>query len=327
MIIPLQALIDFKKDSVFIKNNNIIPILNYIKFSPGVITKDNLNQFIDYNCDAVTESLLIEERVLFNFLSVAKSDINIEIKGGVITLSDGSIIVKTKAEDVNLYPKHASPDDLQSIPSEVFASIYCAAQFISDDTTMGVKSFVFSGNDHVAGTDGFIAYIEEVKDSPDLILDKQTALKVGSFVDMKFCDDNKYYHFINDKASYGFIKFEQPFFDLSPLKKSGSTPTFTTSKKQWIDFNNLSMSSTLSKTTTCTFTYNHAIEMVMNDPVIDIKQTLPMLGGMDGSFTYNPAHMNRLLSAVPDETLDFYQEKNKFIIKGSNFITLIQEII
>lgn len=331
MKVLLANLQKFKSDAAHIKTNPIIPILGNIKFENGHITKNNLKEFIIQQCDEVDKDFLIDEKILFNFLSVASDDITFTITKKKIRITDGKISVSSPTEDIINFPKvEADFENLQNLSEDVLSGIGIASRFIIDDETQPIKSNVFVGNDHICGSDGFIAYVNKVGDVPEIILDKTSASKIGS-LPLCFYTENKSYNlFCSGKTTYGFIKPEQKFFDLSPLVKVPDEMSFQVRKESLIKFNDACITSSPAKSITSKLDVQNGfmiLSMKDADFSIDVDQKIEVPGKSDAEFGYNPAYMNRLLKAVPDSELNFYQGPNKYFITGKNFTSLIMEII
>lgn len=330
MKLSLTTLQKFRSDAAHIKTNPIIPILSYIKFENGNIIKNNLREFIIQECDGITDNFLIDEKILFNFLSVASGDISFKVTAKKITITDGNITVTSPTEDITQFPTTtANFDDLVNLNDEVLSAIGIAAKFITEDETNPIKSHVFIGNDHVAASDGFIAYLNNVGSVPAMVLDKLTAQKIGSLPVCFHTQTESYNFFCSTKTTYGFIRPEQKFFDLSPMLKVPEDISFSIKKDALIKFNEACITSSPAKSITSRLEIiDGVLVLTMKDAdySIDVNQRIPLEGNAD-TFGYNPTLMNRLLKAVPDSDLKFYQGSNKYFIKGSNFTSLIMELV
>lgn len=114
MKISTSELKRFKHNSSFIKKNNILPILGYLKFDDGKITKTNLHSFIEQKTN-VKGSFLVPEMNLFNFLARSTEDfVDVYVKDGMCIISDGKLpVVKVPTEDIKHFPSTPTPDEEQ----------------------------------------------------------------------------------------------------------------------------------------------------------------------------------------------------------------------
>ncbi len=330
MNFKLIDLKDFKEKSAFIKQNSIIPVLSNIRFDKGRLIKNNLKEFIVYQLNNDIETL-IDERILMNYISTAKGDVEITVNGKKVTITDGSIPVTSTAGNVDEYPiTSLSEAALLSLPEGTQDAIAMAAKFINPSAD-GYVSFVFCGKGMVAASDNFIGNITPVSEVPTMILSKECALAVCGLEDPEFAESDNYYFFRSGHVTYGFIKPEQQFIDFTPFLTYSDEKSFTLAKSELVRFNDVCVNSGQSKALSAKFAkVNGHLVMTMNDTdyAVDAGAKVVASGSEVDEFKYSPALMNRLLKALPEQELTFVQGKHKYYIKGQlNYLTLIMEMV
>lgn len=322
----------FKSRSSFIKQTNIMPILDYLKFDKGAVTKNNLGSFItqEINCDG---SFLIHERVLMNLVdNTTAKEIEVIIGEKNIKISDGSTTLTSPTDNIDLFPKNDKADgEVTTIPEGVMESIAIASKFIVDEDLIQVKMFVFVGNGYVCGSNGVIAYIEKIKDkTPNMVLPKDVVSAIGKYGEVDFSENKSYYFFSSGNCKIGFSKPEFKFYDMTPFGKiPENLPAFSAEKSEIIKFNDICLSSSPSKDKTSSMNLNGKLhlERIDSDFGIEVSKDVEAQGEAAHKFNFNPSQLNTLLKFVPDEMLTFYQDESKYYITGtSGFVSLIMEI-
>lgn len=334
MKIKVSELKQFKGNSSFIKQTNILPVLGYLKFDDGCITKSNMGCFLVQEVDGVNESFLVDEKILMNFMDCTSApEIEIKLKDKRVLITDGNTKVFSPTEDIINFPKHESEFvDGVVLSNKTLMDISIASNFIISDPLMPFRSHVFVGRKHVAGSNSFIAYIAKSEDEvPEIILSKDTAMAVGKLPIASFSQTDRWHLFKTDKAMYGFIKPEINFFDVSQYGVFDRTlPSFEIDKTDMIRFNDMCISSSPSKDLTASFKINDGnikLEMQDIDYEISITKDIPVNGSMEGTFIFIPANINQLLKNIPDTNLTFTHSKPMFYITaGEEFTTLIMGV-
>lgn len=331
--IPLADLRQFKKNSSFIKQNGIIPILDYIKFDNGQITKTNQNEYIIFKSN-FTGSFLVEERVLFNFIEYASgNELLFSFNGKKITLSDGNTEVTSQSEDLGLFPiPEICTQDKIELPNEVLLAISTAAQYTQEYEFDPKRPYVFVGAKAVAASDGLIGFYKKFDiDLPEMVLSEKTATKIGSLSSVMFCQNERYLFFETPNSTYGFIKPEPKFFNLGNYFNYPKEVSFIVNKRDFIAFNDTCIAVSPSKAKYPTFKIEGNmlhLSMVDHDYNINVKRLLSVSGEMKGEFPYIAVLMSKLLKSAPDEDLIFYQGNKKFYIIGdSGFTSLVMELV
>ena len=330
MKLNVEQLKRFKANSASIKSNGIIPILDYLKFDKGTVTKNAMGSFVIQKIDGCTKSFLVDEKILMNFVAYTSSPtIDIEIKDGKVIMSDGSTKKISPTEPIENFPTNDESDDKPvTVDREVLESVGIASQFVIEEEAQTAKSFVFVGNKHVCGSNGMIAYVDEfVEDLPQMILDKQIAYTISKYSTVKFSKNDSYIFFETDDLKFGFVKPEIAFFDESPFGKFEATSSFTMNKSELVAINDMVINDTVSKIATASiYVKKNKLFFEMNDVGYEVNTTKQI--DVDGNdtevFNYNPTLMNKLLKSIPDSEVTFNQTPNRFYITGdSGFVALI----
>lgn len=335
MKIKVADLKSFKANAAFIKQNSIIPVLSYLKFQDGAITKNNLSAFLIQKIGKSKEAFLVDEKILMSFIdNTSDEEIEIKLDNKRVMISDSTTKDYSPTEEIINFPSNEdSPEDQTEFDLDVLSAIKITSAFIMPDGDMPAKSHIFIGKKAVAGSNGFVAYIETFKkELPEVVLKKDTAAAVSKFDTVNFSQTERYHFFENGNCKYGFIKPDYPFFDLTVFgtfnKKS---PKFTINKNDFIRFNDICISSSVIKTMTANFTIAGVqLKLTMKDADYerDIVKDVVIEGKMEGEFMFMPIYMNQLLKNVPDTDLTFYQEKDKYYVTGdSGFTSLIMATV
>lgn len=336
MKIKVSDLRSFKANSGFIKQNNIIPVLSYLKFENGSVTKNNLNSFIIQSVGNSNESFLVDEKILMNFIDcTSESEIEIKLKDKRIHISDGNTKVTSPTDDLVNFPTNENEElEKTELDAEVLSAIKIASNFImAEEGDMPVKAYVFVGGSLVAGSNGFIVYLEKFdKALPNFLLSKEIASSLGKYSSVSFSQSGNYYFLETDKIKLGFIKPNQGFVDFSPFSNfNKNVPSFVINKNEFIRFNDMAVSSTPIKGVPATFSVEKKkMKLDYNDTnyEINISKEIPAEGTMEGSFTFLPNNLNPLLKSVPDEILTFYQAKDRYYVTGdSGFVSFVTRML
>jgi len=184
----------FKKNSSHIKRNNILPILDFIKFDNGTITKSNINEFIVQESN-FSGSFLIEERVLFNFIEYTNAaEIIFEADGNKIKLSDG--VQKTTATqgDIALFPvTEKPPKETVSLTDTILKLFGAAAKYTIEEDHDLIISHIFIGGNAIMASDRFIGFFRTIdRELPKTAIPKHVAERVSSIDPADFSEtENK----------------------------------------------------------------------------------------------------------------------------------------
>lgn len=330
--VPMSDIRLFKKNSSHIRNNGILPILDYVKFDNGTIIKTNLNEFVVQESN-FGGAFLIEERVLFNFIEYTNaSDLLLTVEGNKITLSDGTQKTTSTCGDLLVYPETESPpEESFSLTDTILKLFGAASKYTRDDEYDLIVSHIFVGGDVITASDRLIAFCKKIdRDLPKIAIHRLVAERVSSMDPAKFFQSDKKFFFRVGKVLYGFPKTEATHVDMRHFFKYESNYSFAAAKSDLIDFNDMCLSMSPSKICHPTMEITNGklrLCAIDRDYGVDNEKEIDVAGSMIDKFKYDAALMNRLLKTAPDEELSFRQSKNMFYITGeSGFTSLIMEL-
>ena len=105
MKLKVNEIKKFKSVAGALRQNNILPILSYLKFEDRIITKSNKESFVTMEAD-FEGSVLIDEKILMSFIEyVSGSEIDVNVSGNSVVLSCGKEKYKSPTDDVINFPK------------------------------------------------------------------------------------------------------------------------------------------------------------------------------------------------------------------------------
>jgi DNA polymerase III sliding clamp (beta) subunit (PCNA family) len=330
--VPVADIRSFKKNSAHIKNNGILPILDYVKFDNGTITKTNLNEFVVQESN-FSGAFLIEERVLFNFIEyTSASDILFAADGKKITLSDGSQKFTSNQGDISVYPvTEEMPEEKYSLTDTILKLFGAAAKYTKEDQYDLIISHIFVGNEVITASDRLIAFCRKIdRDLPKTAIPRFVAERVSSMEPAMFAQTEKKIFFQTGKVLYGFPKTEATYVDMRQYFKYEKGNSFVVDRSEIVSFNEMALSMSPSKICHPTFEVsNNKMKLSVNnaDYGEDGEKEVDVVGKFDNKFKYDALLMNRLLKTAPDDELTFHQAKSMCYITGdSGFTSLIMEL-
>lgn len=330
--VPIADIRSFKKNSAHIKNNGILPILDYVKFDNGTITKTNLNEFVVQESN-FSGAFLIEERVLFNFIEYTNaSDLLITVDGNKIVLSDGAQKTTSVVGDLKVYPEtDAPPEEKFSLTDTILKLFGAASKYTREDQYDLIISHIFVGDEVITASDRLIAFYRKIdRDLPKIAIPRFVAERVSSMDPAKFSQNEKKLFFQVGNVLYGFPKTEAVYVDMRQYFNYQKNNSFHVAKSELIDFNDMCLSMSPSKICHPTFEIvDSKLRLCANDRDygVDNEKEIDVVGKMESKFKYDAALMNRLLKTAPDDELTFHQSKAMFYITGdSGFTSLIMEL-
>lgn len=319
----------FKKNSSHLKKNGIIPILDYIKFDNGTITKTNLNEFVVQESN-FTGAFLIEERVLFNFIDYTNSpEISFIADGKKIILSDGSQKTTSTQGDVALFPEtEEAPKETISLTDTILKLFGAAAKYTKDDQHDLIVSHIFIGGDIITASDRFIGFYRKIdRELPKTAIPRGVAEKVSSIDPADFSQTERKLFFKTGKVLYGFQKTEAVYVDLGKYFDYKKDVSFCAPKSDLIGFNEMCLS--MSPLRICHPTLDIlngklCMSAMDGDYGVDNEKEIDTQGNIGGKFKHDATQMIRLLKTAPDDELTFSRTGNIMYITGdSGFTSLI----
>lgn len=322
----VKELLAFRSKSSFIRNNNILPIYNYLKFDNGFITKANLGYFVIQEADFKGQ-VLLDENTLYSFISkTSDKEITVDVSEKKIRLSDSRGGVNCSVEPFDVFPRtQESEGEKFDLSNEVFCAINNASNFAEQMGSIAdQRSCVYVGEKMVAASNAIIGYIETfIEKLPQIILPKEIANVVGRFNEALFSENERFMFFEVDKTKYGFIKAYNPFFNFtSIIGINKGDNTFTLNKKEFISFVDTCTSLIKEDGILATMDLkDNNLLLTMGDSKLhlDIDRSIIANGSIKEPFNFNPSYMGILLKNIPDEDLTFFiTEKNYCYITGES---------
>lgn len=319
----------FRTASASIKQNGILPILSYLKFDNGFITKNNMESFVIMPAD-FDGSCLIDEVRLYGFIdNIKASEFEVKIKDGIVTLSDGKYKQNSPTDLVSNFPVNVIPDadEIELTNTDMWAIKY-ASNFTQEDEINPYMKCVFIGNGIIAATNSFIAYTEKTELKNTIILQKETAAAIGKYESVLFSENESYQFFKCNEIKYGFIKKDTKFLDMKIFSVLPDGPGVALNKDEIINFCSMCVASTPTGATLEVNIKGGCLVMLYPAHNIDISTSidLPVTETLQ-DFRFQPFLMLKMLKNVPDTDLIFYRGKDKYFITGeSGFVALIMEM-
>jgi hypothetical protein len=327
--VPVADIRSFKKNSSHIKKNGIIPILDYVKFDNGVITKTNLNEFVAQESN-FSGSFLVEERVLFNFVEYTNaSEISFIADGKRITLSDGSQKTTSTEGDITLFPEtEQPPKETVSLTDTILKLFGSAAKYTQEAQHDLIISHIYIGGDTILASDRYIAFYRKIdRELPKTAIPRSVAEKVSSIDPSDFSQTERKLFFKTGKVLYGFQKTEAVYFDLNKFFTYEKDGVFHAPKAELIAFNEMCLSMSPLRMCHPTLEVVDAklyLSAIDGDYGVDNEKEIEVVGRMGGKFKYDASQMNRLLKTSPDDELTFCLVPGRMYITGdSGFTSLI----
>lgn len=309
------------------QQNKLLPILSYLKFDKGQITKNNLESFICMDAD-FEGSCLIDEKILFSFVdSTNASEIDVTIKDKSVIISHGKEKMISPTDDIKLFPETLVADGVETeLSNDVLKAVKIALNFTMERDNMPQTTSVFIGNGLVGATTGFIAYIENIKsEMPEIVMDKNAASFIKNFDTVLFSENERCQFYTNHVFKFGFIKKETPYLNMNPFiaLMPKDAVSVEVDKNEIIKFCDTCVNSTTGRVVVAQIIDD---KLVMNDSGYGIEYEKPLSVKLE-NFTFNPVIMSKLLKSIPDEKVNFIRAKGKYYVTGNGFVSLIMEML
>ena len=336
MKIKTSELRSFLSAGGHIKTNNILPILQYIKFDNGRIIKNNLSEFIVYET-SFAGSILVEERLLSNLVSVAVSEyIEISKLKNRVVLTDGSNTIEHQYEPQENFPLNEEPTsegEYELTPDDLLQIGICS-DFCHENHILVQHHHLYITDGEIFASNNVVAYFKKTNSKmPTVQISKPNAKKISALKTAVFSQNDSYMFFVSDNIKYGFIKAA----GLTSLKMGqymnvdSSDHVFTVDRSEFVNFSNICTTSTPAKIIRCNLSLEKEylkLSMVDDDYSVSVNKTLKATGSVEGVFCFDPNQMNRLCKSLPDQLLTFHQFPKKYLVTGqSGFVALIMEYV
>lgn len=327
--VPVSDIRSFKKNSSHIRSKGILPILDYIKFDNGTITKTNLNEFVVQESN-FAGAFLIEERILFNFIEyTSASEIIFVADGAKITLNDGVQKTTSTQGDISLFPEtEECPKETVSLTDTILKLFGAAAKYTREEQHDLIISHIFIGGDVITASDRFIAFYRKIdRELPKTAIPRSVAERVSSIDPADFSQTETKLFFKSGRVLYGFQKTEATYVNLCQFFEYEKGTSFHVPKSELIVFNEMCLSMSPSKLCHPIFEVSDGkllLSAIDGDYGVDNEKEIEVVGKMEAKFKYDAVLLNRLLKTAPDDELTFSKVDRRMYITGdSGFTSLI----
>lgn len=328
MNIKVKDLRIFNKLSVHIKASGITPSSDCIKFGDGAIIKNANSAFVSYDCPDANEGVLVDEHILWSLVNATLSEfINITTKDNKTILSDGRDKIpftSVPANDYNNLPVYEG--DKKPVSPEFLTYLgRCAGSCSPYKTPANLYMYVHVGDNAICSGNGFMGVYFPIEEDYKMVIEASVATIVSKNSFTSMAESKSHYFFFGDKVMMGFSKQEIGWADLKKIIIGGDKRTFSIGATDILSFNSLAMS--LSKDFGIVTMSTGKFEM--EDTVREISQSRPADGiTLPEPFSYNADNMNKIVSALDVEDLDFYVGERNYWIKSieTNAIAIIIKI-
>lgn len=315
MNIRVSDLRRFRKLAVSIKTNKILPIYGYLKFGDGEICKATEHAFVKWGCAESDEKILVEEKHLFNLLDITNAPfINISKKGKKVMLTDGRDNLHFQTDEYDLFTKiPGKPEEVIQITDAFLDALGMSSEFCMP---MGpipqYYMYVQIGNKTICSGDGVILFHQDIEEPVNAILEKDIARLMSREPVKSFSESESHYFFFTEDTTFGFTKQNMGYTDIRKFFANIGKVSFSSSNSDFASYNTLASKSAINPIVNIV-----TGKMEMYDSGTDMGNTRPMPNiTLSKDFSYIPSYMNRLLSAIAGDALDFYENDKFMAIKN-----------
>lgn len=325
---------DFQRLTASMPKNTVMPVLGYVKIEKStgmaLITKSNLATTvvagIKAEIDQDFEPLLLDERILFGFLSETKfDDIIVSIEGNEIQISDTITRVRLAKEDHANFPVTPTAQGETIVMSkDIIDAFDTAKNFVNDSETAGNYRFVHCKDNFIAAFSSHFFYVNNrFEKLPEIMMTKEMCDVVcGAQSAMKFQNSGNHYFFTTTGIQYIFTKQEgkTPAVEsvIDRLKLPGKD--FTIPKVDLVSFCNIANMVSETAVSSCSMVPNGMFaDLKVNDSNYSRSgdRNIPISGTFD-EFTFNARIVINPLKNVPLDTFNAKTNQNCMIVTGKD---------
>lgn len=309
------------------KQNNVLPILSYLKFDDGYITKNNLESFVTMEAD-FKGKCLIDEKILMSVVNSTSEDvIEISVKDKSVIISYGAKKTVSPTDDMINFPANdeAKCKEIELSP-EIIKAVKIASNFTVERENVPFTSCVFIGNGIVAASTGFVAYAEKAsKKLPEIVVERNAAAAIKNFESVSYSENDSYRFYTNHIFKFGFIKTDVKFYDMRPfsvLPKDVEEKN-SINKKELLEFCDICVSSSGGRPISANL---KGKMLTMVDADYGINHEHPISVELP-EFNFNPSIMSKMLKSLPNEEIILIRSKDRYYVTGeSGYVALIMEM-
>lgn len=326
MNILTSTLRAFKSRANFVTRSTL-PITNNILIGGGQITRHAVNTFYaEEHAELDFPPFLIDSDQLGNVLANTHEDaLTFMPQRGKVTINAGKMVMQFCSPPPEHYPSLPTLSEPSPLPTEQLA--LTRGFFNTDENGHPACKHIMLSPDGVAAFDGHIGisyHFTNGDEYPTAALPKEISQVLRGVQEAEYLSNDTYHAIRTGSGTMGFAKTEMTYQErvLGFFKVPFDIEEFRVDKKEWIDFNSLAISATPDPTKPARFSFTdgdlHLLfqaseyEVYLNDIISGTgRQNRPWFG-------YNPAKMNRVLQAIPDDTVHLYAGKNNYWITGES---------
>jgi DNA polymerase III sliding clamp (beta) subunit (PCNA family) len=350
--IAISDLKEFLARSRGIKQNNIIPILAFVKLhcqgNKATLSRTNTNAFVVHELKVKCKkeiTLLLDYSILGGVVEKSKAEeIEIDVEGKKIVYKDGEFRQRHELQDENLFPKIPQNESTEKVVfnQEVLEALSLSKNNL--DTKAGNPFFSYAHinpngkGSYIFGTTGTVIFYKHFSEKlPTISLDHDTVSAIARFPEVIFSENGNYNFFDTGHTLYGFIKPDFKATDISNIiKDQESTVRFVMDKKQITEYCQYILKvnpSTLAYVyfrdggkNTILLSYANEDYNLSADEFYEIEKH-----GQIRDFCFNPSQMITLLKDLPYDKLQFAltDRKTCFVTteEDSEFVGVVREIV
>lgn len=318
MNIKVSDLKKFQKLTAHIECNRILPASDCIRFGGGAIVKNVNSAFVSYACNDSTVDVLVDERSLNSLLNATASDfINISVKETKIILSDGRDKIPVGIVPLKDFGELPEPESKKLEITPEFLSILGQASEACAEmkAETSLYMFVHVGNKMMASGNGFMGVCFPIDEDYKMVIEKEVAKLVSRQQIYGWAESKGHYFFYGHDVFFGFSKQQIGFSNMGSMIRGGEERTFSISSADVLSFNSLALSLSFTKELTVVTMAPGQFETVKagdEEPSVRPYEGLKV----PEPFNYNPEYMNKVITALNVEELDFYHDKRAYFIKS-----------
>jgi hypothetical protein len=295
--------------------HNALPVLDYVRFGGGKIVKSVLSAFVELKCKEADTEMLVDEKLLNVKIGNAQSDfLNFSKKSNKVTITDSVTPTSFQVPDVKEFPALPEPTSEKYSISANFMKVLEKAQYfpLKLDVIPDWKSFIMIGNGHVCASDGHAFFMEPIDEEFEIVLDKRSAQIICKLPIKEYAFSDSYMFFYTENATIGFSKQEIKYINIIKYGQiNGSPMEFVASANDFQKFNEECIQSTKFPFVTVT---DGKISLHDIDLDISLERVLESVKP-SSYFNYNAETMNRILTVVEGDEIQFFKGERWYWIK------------
>jgi hypothetical protein len=307
MLFKTSELRDFFNKTKAIRVNNVLPILSYVKYENGTLTKTNMETYFTSEISTKNKgSFLLDEKTISAKLKETTDEtINIEVNGKFCTIGK----LKFPIEDVEQFPKAPLFEDEKkvSLDEAIIRSIGVFRQLTMTQDPPNNLCYVHLNSSGVYATNNHsFANVEFYAELPEILLSTDSCALLSIYADVEFYEKENYNFFLSGKDSIAIIKphFKTPLEAFKNVIGACDKETsFEFDKRELIAFCDFVTTVSGSLLPECTMSIkDKTMFLTLNDPAYEISDSREILGvgkyEMD-KVSFNPKVYSAYLKAIP----------------------------